>query len=49
MPDFHKLEASIPVAPLSLIALDSAADLGKAVNRHLVDFRHNLHQDQDME
>ncbi|WP_035798468.1 ribose-phosphate pyrophosphokinase [Butyrivibrio sp. NC3005] len=44
MPDFRKLEASIPVAPLSLIALDSAADLGKAVNRHLVDFRHNLHQ-----
>lgn len=44
MPDFHKLEASIPVAPLKLIALDSAKDLGDAVDKHLVDFRHNLHE-----
>ncbi len=43
MPDFHKLDTSIPVAPLSLVVMDSAHDLGDAVNNHLVTFRHDLH------
>ncbi len=43
MPDFHKLDSSIPVAPLSLIVMDSAKELGGLVNNHLVNFRHSLH------
>lgn len=43
MPDFHKLDSSIPVAPLAFIAMDSAKELGALVNSHLVNFRHNLH------
>ncbi|WP_026525734.1 ribose-phosphate pyrophosphokinase [Butyrivibrio sp. MB2005] len=43
MPDFHKLESLIPVAPLALIVMDSAKDLGEKVNNHLSSFRHALH------
>ncbi|MCH4193199.1 MAG: ribose-phosphate pyrophosphokinase [Butyrivibrio sp.] len=43
MPDFHKLEATMPVAPLGLVALDSAGELGKSVNQYLAEFRHTLH------
>ena len=43
MPDFQKLDSTIPVAPLSIIVMDSAKELGEAVNNHLVYFRHNLH------
>ena len=30
MPDFHKLEGTIPVAPLSLIVMESAKELGNS-------------------
>ena len=43
MPDFHKLDSSIPVAPISFIVMDSAKELGELVNNHLVDFRHEMH------
>ncbi len=43
MTDFHKLDSTIPVAPISLIVMDSAAELGAKVNEHLVTFRHDLH------
>ncbi len=43
MPDFHTLDSSIPVAPLSFIVMDSARELGEKVNNHLVSFRHGLH------
>ncbi|WP_026494780.1 ribose-phosphate pyrophosphokinase [Butyrivibrio sp. WCD3002] len=43
MPDFHKLETLIPVAPLALIVMDSAKELGEKVNEHLCSFRHALH------
>ena len=43
MPDFHKLEATMPVAPLKLVALDSAKELGESVNHYLCEFRHTLH------
>ena len=43
MPDFHKLEATMPVAPLKLVALDSAKELGESVNHYLSEFRHTLH------
>ena len=43
MPDFQKLDSSIPVAPLAVIVMDSAKELGTLVNDHLVNFRHNFH------
>ncbi len=43
MPDFSKLEESMPVAPLKIVALDSARELGDSVNNYLVDFRQSLH------
>ena len=43
MPDFHKLEATIPVAPLRIIAMESAAALGESVNSYVSTFRRELH------
>ncbi|MCM1126515.1 MAG: ribose-phosphate pyrophosphokinase [Lachnospiraceae bacterium] len=42
MPNISKLEAAIPVAPLKLIVLESAAKLGNSVNTHLVNFRRDI-------
>ena len=42
MPNLHELEAAIPVAPLKLIVLYSAARLGKQVNNYLVNFRRDV-------
>ena len=42
MPNLHELEAAIPVAPLKLIVLDSAAKLGNSVNHYLVNFRRDI-------
>ena len=39
MPDLQKLENALPVAPLKLIALDSAREFGEKVNAHLVEYR----------
>ena len=39
MPNLNELEKAIPVAPLKLIALDSAKELGNKINNYLVDFR----------
>ena len=39
MPQIKKLEKALPVAPLKIIALNSAAELGNSVNNYLVDFR----------
>ncbi|MCR4902641.1 MAG: ribose-phosphate pyrophosphokinase [Butyrivibrio sp.] len=44
MPDFQQLETSIPVAPLKLIVMDSAKELGTKVDRYLSEFRHTLHK-----
>ena len=44
MPDFSKLETSIPVAPLNLIVMDSAKELGDSVDRYISEFRHNLYK-----
>lgn len=43
MPNINKLEQSLPVAPLKLVAMESAATLGRRVNEYLVDFRKNIH------
>jgi len=49
MPNISELENALPVGPLKIIALDSAANLGKSINDYLVTFRHNmqssLHED----
>lgn len=42
MPNLHELEAAIPVAPLKLIVMDSAVNLGENVNNHLVNFRKSI-------
>lgn len=42
MPDIHKLETAIPVAPLKIVALESAGKLGISVNRYLVEFRRSV-------
>ncbi len=43
MPNLHELENAMPVAPLKLITLQSAADLGSKVNDYLVEFRSSIH------
>lgn len=39
MSDLDELENAMPVAPLKLMVLDSAAELGNKVNDYLVDYR----------
>lgn len=43
MPNLHELENAMPVAPLKLVCLQSAAEIGNEVNQYLVDFRKNAH------
>lgn len=40
MPHLEELKNALPVAPLKLMVLDSAAELGSKVNEYLVDYRH---------
>ena len=42
MPQLKELEHAMPVAPLKLIALNSATSLGNSINRYLVDYRKNV-------
>lgn len=42
MPNLHELENAMPVAPLKIIATDSATILGNRVNDYLVDFRKQI-------
>ena len=42
MPNLQELEASLPVAPLKLICLDSAEVIGKRVNDYLVEYRKTI-------
>ena len=39
MPNLHELEAAIPVAPLEIVATESAARMADSVNRYLIEFR----------
>ena len=45
MPNLRELENALPVGPLKIIAMDSAAELGKRVNDYLVTFRQNMKKD----
>ena len=40
MPHLNELKNALPVAPLKLMVLDSAAELGSKVNDYLVNYRH---------
>ena len=47
MPNLNQLENAMPVAPLKIIAMDSATELGNQVNDYLVEFRkhvNNVHK-----
>ncbi|MCD7835180.1 MAG: ribose-phosphate pyrophosphokinase [Lachnospiraceae bacterium] len=45
MPDLHKLENAMPVAPLKIIAMPSAADMGRRINNYMVEFRRSIRND----
>lgn len=45
MADITKLEQALPVAPLKIAALDSATEMGRVINEHLVNFRKETHKD----
>lgn len=45
MADITKLEQALPAAPLKLVALDSAAQMGRVINEYLVAFRRETHKD----
>ncbi|MDY5701574.1 MAG: ribose-phosphate pyrophosphokinase [Lachnospiraceae bacterium] len=42
MPNLHMLENKLPVAPLKLVVMDSAKELGDEINSYLVEFRKHL-------
>ena len=46
MPDLSELENAMPVAPLKIVALPSAAKMGRRINNYLVEFRKNVHNDK---
>jgi len=46
MPNLLELENAMPVAPLKLIAMDSAKALGEKINNYLVDFRKFVNNDK---
>lgn len=46
MPDLHKIENKMPVAPLKIIALPSAERMGRRINDYLVEFRKSIQNDK---
>ena len=46
MPDLYELNNAMPVAPLKIAALPSAAGMGKRINSFLVEFRKHAHNDK---
>lgn len=46
MPNLHELENAMPIAPLKIIALPSAAQLGRRVNDYMTEFRKNIRNDK---
>ena len=46
MPDLQELENAMPVAPLKIVALSSAARMGRRINNYLVEFRKSVHNDK---
>ena len=46
MPNLRELENAMPVAPLKIIALPSAAELGNRVNDYMIEFRKYINNDK---
>ena len=46
MPNLRELENAMPVAPLKLIALESAEALGRSVNNYLVEYRKSVNNEK---
>ncbi len=46
MPNLHEIENTMPVAPLKIVALSSAAKLGENVNKYMVEFRKTIKNDK---
>lgn len=46
MPNLRELENAMPVAPLKIAALPSAAHMGRRINSYMVEFRKNIHNDK---
>ena len=46
MPDLHKIENKMPVAPLKIIALPSAERMGRRINDYLVEFRRSIQNEK---
>lgn len=46
MPNLSELEKAMPVAPLKIVALPSAAKLGQRINQYMVEFRKQVHNDK---
>ena len=44
MPNIDFLENTMPVAPIRLCVMNSSAQLGRLINRHLVNYRHTINQ-----
>lgn len=42
MPNLRELENAMPVAPLKIVALDSARELAESVNNYMINFRKNV-------
>ena len=46
MPNLQELENAMPVAPLKIIALPSAEQMGHRINDYLIEFRKSIHNDK---
>ncbi len=46
MPNLRELENAMPVGPLKIVALSSAAEMGNKVNDYLVEFRKNINNER---
>ncbi len=46
MPNLRELENAMPVAPMKLIALESAEKLGRSVNNYLVEYRRSVNNEK---
>ncbi|MCH5342637.1 MAG: ribose-phosphate pyrophosphokinase [Acetatifactor sp.] len=46
MPDLQKIENAMPVAPLKIIAMPSAAAMGQRINDYMVEFRRSIRNEK---
>jgi len=46
MPNLNTLKDAMPVAPLKIVALSSAAKMGEEINRHIVEFRNTIENEK---